>query len=140
MGAVTSTCAACSYRCVACPRSWMSRPFAVVTQALSPPRRPGFSVLQNTNLGLGVKATSADPPLRTDGQSDRHLYMMCRTSYRIPSYYNFATFKIIVFHVRLCISHAVNSSLSNVQTLQVESEISDGIKLFIRFYKATQSA
>ena len=53
VGAVTSTCAARSYRCLACTRSWTSRPFAVVTQALSAQpslRRPGFSVLRNANL------------------------------------------------------------------------------------------
>ena len=58
-GAVTCTCVAHSYRCPTCPRSLTSRPFAVVTQALSAQpslRRPRFvcaSIRQPVTRGQG---------------------------------------------------------------------------------------
>ena len=59
----------CMYRsilpCLACPRSWTSRSFAMEVQALSAlpsPTPQGFSVLPNASHGQGVKATSGDLP------------------------------------------------------------------------------
>ena len=89
----------------------ITRLWAVVDQALSVtlfPRCLSFSVLGYSHPSFGVKATSGDPPLLTDGRTDK-----CKNIYMLQSCLQKISAFLDILHVLYGLQQKVTWSLQS---------------------------